>query len=96
MQRANSFIMKKRTPHFHTIVSEFRMLKSYSAELSGSQLIWIDEPPKNLHRQPVLVVIENASPDAEPTKRYDLADLMGRLTWQGDAVAAQREQRDAW
>jgi hypothetical protein len=71
------------------------MRKSYRAELSGSQLIWIDEPPKNLHRQPVLVVIENMSPDAEPTKRYDLADLMGRLAWQGDAVAAQREQHDA-
>ena len=71
------------------------MLKSYSAEISGSQLIWIDEPPKNLHRQPVLVVIENDASDI-PAKPYDLADLLGRLAWRGDAVAAQRGQRDAW
>lgn len=72
------------------------MLKSYSAEINGSQLIWIDEPPKNLNRQPVLVVIENAPlPSADP-KRYDFSDLTGRLTWRGDAVAAQRAQRDAW
>jgi hypothetical protein len=93
---ANSSIKKRQSPHFHTFVSGFHMLKSYSAELSGSQLIWIDEPPKNLNRQPVLVVIENTSPEADTTKPYDLTDLVGRLVWQGDAVAAQREQRDAW
>jgi hypothetical protein len=72
------------------------MLKSYSAEISGSQLIWIDEPPKNLKRQPVLVVIENTAPLTTTSKSYDLTDLVGRLTWQGDATAAQRGQRDAW
>lgn len=73
------------------------MLKSYSAELNGSQLTWIDEPPKNLTCQPVLVVIENAPPSqANADKPYDLADLVGRLTWNGDATAAQRRQRDAW
>jgi hypothetical protein len=71
------------------------MLKSYSAEISGSQLIWIDEPPKNLKRQPVLVVIENTDPLTSASKPYDLTDLVGRLTWQGDAIAAQRGQRDA-
>jgi hypothetical protein len=72
------------------------MLKSYSAEINGSQLIWIDEPPKNLKRQPVLVVIENIAPPAAASKPYDLTDLVGRLTWQGDATAVQRGQRDAW
>ena len=72
------------------------MLRSYSAEISGSDLIWIDQPPKNLKRQPVLVVIENAPlPSVEP-KRYDFSDLTGRLAWRGDAVAVQRVQRDAW
>ena len=72
------------------------MLKSYSAEINGSQLIWIDEPPKNLKRQPVLVVIENTlQPAVQPT-RYDFSDLVGRLVWRGDAVTAQRAQRDAW
>lgn len=71
------------------------MLKSYSAEISGSQLIWIDQPPKNLNRKQVLIVIEDSA--AENTAQlYDLTDLLGRLAWRGDAVAAQREQRDAW
>lgn len=30
------------------------------------------------------------------TKKYDLADLCGRLSWNGDAVAAQRSIRDEW
>lgn len=72
------------------------MLKSYSAEINGSQLIWIDKPPKNLKRQTVLVVIENTAPLAAASKPYDLTDLVGRLTWQGDAIAEQRGQRDAW
>ncbi len=72
------------------------MLKSYSAEISGSQLIWIDEPPKNLKRQPVLIVIENTPQPAAESVRYDFSDLVGRLAWRGDAVAAQRAQRDAW
>ncbi len=72
------------------------MLKSYSAEISGSQLVWIDQPPPNLTRQPVLVVIENSSPPASTASRYDLTDLVGRLTWQGDATEVQRRLRDAW
>lgn len=72
------------------------MLKSYSAEINGSQVIWIDQPPKNLKRQPVLVVIENAESQTISAQPYQLADLAGRLTWQGDATAAQRGQRDAW
>lgn len=28
--------------------------------------------------------------------RYDFSDLVGRLTWRGDAVAVQRALRDEW
>jgi hypothetical protein len=72
------------------------MLKSYSAEISGSQLVWIDTPPRNLDRQPVLVIIENNNTQEPAAKVYSFNDLAGRLTWQGDATAAQRSQRDAW
>ena len=72
------------------------MLKSYSAEISGTQLIWIDKPPQNLKSQPVLVVIENTAAQTVVAQPYRLADLVGRLSWQGDAMLAQRDQRDAW
>lgn len=29
-------------------------------------------------------------------KRYDFANLPGKWTWQGDAVAVQRRLRDEW
>ena len=74
------------------------MLRSYSAELNGSQLIWLEKPPEQSVRQRVLVVVEDSKPVAEasPDKHCQLADLAGRLQWQGDAVQVQRMQRDAW
>jgi hypothetical protein len=72
------------------------MLKSYSAQINGSQLIWIDAPPHNLKRQPVLVVIDNNAPVEPAANTYDVSDLVGRLAWRGNAAAAQRAQRDAW
>jgi hypothetical protein len=71
------------------------MLQSYSAELHGSQLVWLDKPPLHLTRQRVLVVVESL-PEPVETKKYQLADLAGHLQWQGDALAVQRAQRDAW
>ncbi len=73
------------------------MLRSYSAVLNGSQLVWLEKPPERLVCQRVLVV-EDSKPVAEASsdKRYQLADLAGRLQWQGDALQIQRVQRDAW
>jgi hypothetical protein len=28
--------------------------------------------------------------------RYDFSDLVGRLSWRGDAIAVQRKLRDEW
>lgn len=35
------------------------MLHSYQAELNGSQLIWIDQPPAPVEHRRVLVVVED-------------------------------------
>jgi hypothetical protein len=75
------------------------MLRSFSAELNGAELIWIDQPPANLSHVRVLVVVDDAALTASlavPAHRYEFADLVGRLQWRGDAVKAQRGQRDAW
>lgn len=34
--------------------------------------------------------------EAGEPKGYDFSDIAGKLTWQGDAVAVQREIRDEW
>ena len=75
------------------------MLQSYSAQLKGNQLIWLDQAPTCLPDSRVLVVVETSDlPRAQPLQsgKYDLRDLVGKLSWHGDAVAAQRGQRDAW
>ncbi|MEJ5312105.1 MAG: hypothetical protein WHX52_20245 [Anaerolineae bacterium] len=30
------------------------------------------------------------------SERYDFSDLVGKLSWRGDAVAMQRQLRDEW
>ncbi len=75
------------------------MLRSFSAELNGAELIWIDQPPANLSRASVLVVVDDAllaTSLALSATRCEFADLAGRLQWRGDVVPAQRGQRDAW
>lgn len=42
-----------------------------------------------------LVVIVNPVAKKE-RNNYDFSDLKGKLSWQGDAVAAQRQLRDEW
>ena len=75
------------------------MLRSYSAELNGSELVWLDQPPPDLKRARVLVVVEedaDSQVSRSQSQRYNFAHLAGRLQWNGDALAAQRESRDAW
>ncbi len=42
-----------------------------------------------------LIINPNLQPQPEP-KKYDFSDLAGKLTWQGDAVAIQRDLRNEW
>ena len=40
------------------------MLQTYQAQVNGSQLIWIDQPPAPLAHERVLIVVERANPVA--------------------------------
>lgn len=44
----------------------------------------------------IVVVLNPVSSDTKEQSNYDFSDLVGRLTWQGDAVAVQRTLRDEW
>lgn len=54
--------------------------------------------PTNLEAGKVdLVVIVNPLTEkAKEQNNYDFSDLKGTLSWQGDAVATQRQLRDEW
>ena len=43
-----------------------------------------------------LVVLNPVSSEENQKSSYDFSDLVGRLTWQGDAVTMQRNLRDEW
>ncbi|MBN3962038.1 MAG: hypothetical protein HWQ39_25300 [Nostoc sp. NMS8] len=44
----------------------------------------------------IVVVLNPISSEEKQQPSYDFSDLVGRLTWQGDAVGAQRDLRDEW
>jgi hypothetical protein len=63
------------------------MFHSYQAELNGSQLIWIDQPPAPLAHQRV-VVVEALAETAEPAAKR----MQGFRTARGCMGRASREQ----
>ena len=44
----------------------------------------------------IVVVLNPVSSNEQQKPRYDFSDLVGKLTWEGDAVAIQRSLRDEW
>ena len=52
--------------------------------------------------QRIILIVKDSkdeSSDAEETKetkQYDFSDLVGKLSWSGDAVAEQKRLRDEW
>ena len=44
----------------------------------------------------VVIVLNPVSSVEKPRVKYDFSDLVGQLTWQGDAVAMQRSLRNEW
>lgn len=69
------------------------MLNSYQAELNGSNLIWIDQPPKPTEHRRVLVVMEETEPPLAKTASVDAYSAFMRA--QGCLGKATREEIDA-
>ena len=44
----------------------------------------------------IVVVLYPVASDGKQKPSYDFSDLVGQLTWQGNAVAMQRTLRDEW
>ena len=55
------------------------------------------ELPTNLKAGKVdLIVIVNPIPEKDMRNNYNFSNLAGKLSWQGDAVATQRNLRNEW
>lgn len=44
----------------------------------------------------LVLVINSAAPQTAPSAKYDFSNVVGKLQWQGDAIATQRALRDEW
>ena len=44
----------------------------------------------------VVVILNPVAENGKQQSSYDFSDLVGRLTWQGDALVTQRTLRDEW
>ena len=44
----------------------------------------------------IVVVLNPVSSEGQQKSSYDFSELVGRLTWQGDALLMQRTLRDEW
>lgn len=49
-----------------------------------------------LKEREIVVVLNPVLSDGKQKPSYDFSDLVGRLTWLGDAVTIQRNLRDEW
>ena len=68
-----------------------------TTEIDASGYLTLNVPTQMAPGVVNLVVVVNpatAAPNPQPS--YDFSDLAGQLTWQGDAIAAQRTLRDEW
>lgn len=60
--------------------------------LSDSLTVHIPKEYQSYSLEIIIVPVENEA----AKRKYDFSDLVGRLEWQGDAVAEQRKIRDEW
>lgn len=77
------------------------MLHTYQAEINGSQLIWIDQPPATLERRRVLVVVEDVQSLAAETTNDRLQAFNAARGCMGHATREQvlaelARLRDDW
>ena len=78
----------------------YTMLQSYQAELNGSQLIWIDQPPAPLAHQRVVVVVEGKALDTQPAAQRihgfrSARGCMGRVSRE-QVLAGLNSLREDW
>jgi hypothetical protein len=54
------------------------------------------ELPEEYENKKIEVIVLPLDEKVEEKKKYDFSDIVGKLEWQGDALAEQRKLRDEW
>jgi hypothetical protein len=79
------------------------MLVQAQAHIVDNRVVWLQQPSAPLPPETRVLLVWESAPtpaaqdhQAAASGGVDIRDLAGRLHWRGDALAAQRELRDAW
>lgn len=83
----NIFLTPELEPFVQSTVKKGRYSSASEVILAALRL---------LKERESLVVLNPVSSEEKQKYSYDFSDLVGRLTWQGDAVTMQRNLRDEW
>jgi len=67
-----------------------------SSKIDTDGHLRLDLPTTFSEGEVELVVVINPVDNNVVLDKYDFSDLVGKLSWQGDAVAEQRRLRDEW
>jgi hypothetical protein len=51
---------------------------------------------KNQHVRVIVLSEQPSTTSTQAKKKYDFSDLIGRLSWGGDALEEQQRLRDEW
>ena len=64
---------------------------------NSSNSITIDLPEEYVNKKIEVLILPLEETTVETTKpKYNFSDLVGRLKWEGDALAEQKKLRDEW
>ena len=72
-----------------------RVLK-LDSEIGPDGHLRLDLPTQLPEGSIELILVINPIQAERKVGKYDFSDLVGKLNWQGDAVATQRDLRDEW
>ncbi len=78
------------------------MLIQAQAHIVNNRVVWLHPPSTPLPPDTRVLLVWESGPAVAPVEQtvasgfVDISDLAGRLRWRGNALAEQREQRDAW
>jgi hypothetical protein len=56
----------------------------------------IDLPAEYENKKLEVIVLPIEDATEQKTSKYDFSDLVGKLEWQGDALAEQKRLRNEW
>jgi uncharacterized protein YpuA (DUF1002 family) len=64
---------------------------------TSSNSITLELPDEYVNKKIEVLILPAEENDKDLSKvKYDFSDLVGRLKWEGDALAEQKKLRDEW